>query len=34
MEEEKINFSEYQINMMKKILISKIRNMEDGDELF
>ena len=34
MEEEKINFSEYQINMMKKIIISKIHNMGDGDELF
>ena len=34
MVEEKIKFSEYQINMMKKIIISKIHNMEDGDELF
>ena len=34
MEEEKINFSEYQIKLMKKIIIQKIQNMEDEDNLF
>ena len=34
MGEEKINFSEYQINIMKKIIIKKILDMEDGDDIF
>ena len=34
MGEEKIKFSEYQIKLMKKIIIQKIQNMEYGDELF
>ena len=33
-EEEKIKFSENQINLMKKIIRKKILYMEDGDEIF
>ena len=33
-EEEKIKFSEYQINLMKKIIRKKILYMEDGDKIF
>ena len=33
-EEEKIIFTKYQINLMKKIIRKKILYMEDGDEIF
>ena len=33
-EEEKINFSENQINLMKKIIREKILYMEDGEKIF
>ena len=33
-EEEKANFSEYQIYLMKKIIRKKILYMEDGDKIF
>ena len=34
MEDEKIIFSGYQIIIMKKIIIKKILDMEDGDDIF
>ena len=33
-EEEKIKFSENQINLMKKIIRKKILYMEDGEKIF
>ena len=33
-EEEEIKFTEYQINIMKKIIRKKILYMEDGDQIF
>ena len=33
-EEEEIKFSEYQINLMKKIIRKKILYMEDGGKIF
>ena len=32
--EEEIKFTEYQINIMKKIIRKKILYMEDGDQIF
>ena len=34
MEEEKTSFTAYQLNLMKKTIIKKILDIEDGSELF